>query len=94
MTCDCKATFTAKFLERAKELYPDSKDHSVELKNYAFVFNKEGGMDLRGYIPVELTHIVTNKKTGATRSKKEKTSLLFSYCPICGVKQNQAEESK
>lgn len=93
MTCDCRATFTEKFLERAKELYPDSKDHSVELKNYAFVFS-EGGMDLRGSIPVELTHTVTNKKTGVTRSKKEKTSLLFSYCPICGVKQNKAEESK
>ena len=92
MICDCKTTFTEKYLERAKELFPDSTNHSVEIENYAFVFNKhDNGMSFRGFVPVEIKHTVIVKKTGLPRVKKEKTSLLFTYCPFCGVKLTEPE---
>lgn len=96
MTCNCKTTFTEKLLNRAKELFPDSTDHSVEIENYAFVFNKhDNGMTQKGFMPAVIEHKVIIKKTGLPKVKKEKTSLLFSYCPFCGVdlKEPEPEES-
>lgn len=92
MSCDCKSNFTERFLERAKELFPDSTDHSVELENYAFVFNKhDNGMTMKGFIPVVIEHKVIVKKTGLSKVKKEKTSLLFSFCPFCGIDLREPE---
>lgn len=86
MSCDCKKTFTEKFLEKVKAEYPTSTDHKVEIENYAIVFSKNGNcMSLKGFMPVVVQHKVIVKKTGLSKVKKEKTSLLFSYCPFCGV---------
>lgn len=96
MTCDCKETLTGKLLERSKEQLPDSKDHSVEMTGYAIVFgeNEAGQSTLEtcGFMPVEIKHTVTVKKTGLDRVKKEKTSLLFTYCPFCGVPYKEKKE--
>ncbi|MDC4151729.1 hypothetical protein [Acinetobacter baumannii] len=91
MSCSCKKDFQERFLDRAKEMFPDSTNHEVEIENYAFVFNKDNSMELRGYQPVVISHTATVKKTGLQKVKKEKTSLLFSYCPFCGVKFEKPE---
>lgn len=92
MSCDCKSTFTEKFLEQVKAKYPTSTGHSVEIENYAFVFNKQNnGMTLKGFMPVLIQHKIIVLKTGLSKVKKEKTSLLFSYCPFCGVDLREPE---
>lgn len=98
MTCNCKTDFTEKFLERAKEQLPDSKDHKVEMTGYTHVFGEnEAGqttLESRGFMPVEISHTVTVKKTQLDRVKKDKTSFIFTYCPFCGVKYVQEKDSK
>lgn len=96
MTCNCKQTLTAKMLERAKEQLPDSKNHEVQMTNYTFVFGEnEAGqstIETRGFMPVEIKHTITVKKTGLDRVKKEKTSFLFTYCPFCGERYKKENE--
>lgn len=94
MTCDCKSTLTEKLLERAKEQLPDSRNLEVELTGYTFVFGDDNSLALRGFMPVEVKHTVTVKKTGLDRVKKDKTSLIFTYCPFCGVKYKPDEPEK
>ena len=86
MTCNCKSDLEARLLERAKEQLPESKDHNVSMTGFAFVFNDANGMDQLGFMPVEIEHKVTVKKTGLERVKKQKTSFIFTYCPFCGVR--------
>ncbi|WP_216078022.1 hypothetical protein [Acinetobacter sp. Ac_5812] len=67
----------------------------MEIENYAFVFNKhDNGMTLKGYLPVAIHHKIIVKKTGLPKIKKEKTSLLFSYCPFCGVDLREPEHKE
>ena len=94
MTCNCKSEISEKFLERVKSERPDSTNHNLEMTAYTFLL--EGNrMTLRGFMPVSIEHTVKNKKTGLERVKKEKTSVLFTYCPFCGVpyKEVQGESS-
>lgn len=93
MTCNCKADFTEKFLNRVKEINPDSTNHEVELTGYTNVFGTNAvgqtTLELNGFMPVEIKHTVKHKKTGVERVKKEKTSFLFTYCPFCGVRYKE-----
>lgn len=93
MTCNCKSTLTEKMLDRVKEQLPDSKNHAVEITGYTLVFgeNEAGQSTLKscGFMHVEIKHTVTVKKTGLDRIKKDKTSLVFTYCPFCGVRYKE-----
>jgi hypothetical protein len=88
MTCNCKSEIEAKFLEKVKADLPESSNHNLEMKSYSFLLDGNT-MTLRGYMPVEIQHAVKNKKTGVERVKKEKTSVLFTYCPFCGVRYKE-----
>lgn len=94
MTCECKSNITARLLARAKENLPESKDHSVEIQGYAFVFTNDNSLDLRGSAIVEIQHTAKHRKTGADVAKKVKEKLLFTYCPFCGTRYKPLEESK
>lgn len=85
MACNCKSEIEAKFLARAKEVFPQSTDHSVELTGYTFLFGEGYSLSLNGCMPAEIQHKVVVKKTGLSRIKKEKQSFIFTYCPFCGV---------
>lgn len=88
MTCNCKETMTAQLLETVKRNLPDSKNHIVSLEGgYSTVINKETfNLSSRGSMTIEIRHTTTNKKTGNTLDKKIKETLLFTYCPFCGVR--------
>lgn len=96
MTCNCKTDFTEKLLERAKEQLPNSKNIEVTMTGYTLLLGTneagQGTLLSRGFMPVEIKHTITVKKTGLDRVKKDKTSLLFTYCPFCGVKYAQDKE--
>jgi len=83
--CNCKQDLEAKLLERAKEQYPDSTDHSVEIQGYAFAF-MGNTLISRQTLPLAIEHTVIVKKTGLTKRKTEKQKMLASYCMFCGEK--------
>lgn len=94
MTCNCKSEIEAKFLEKVKTDLPESTNHGLEMTGYTLLI-EDNTMKLRGFMPVEIKHTVKNKKTGLDRVKKDKTSVLFTYCPFCGVpyKEEKGEAS-
>ena len=81
--CDCKMRVEAKLLARAKEMHPEAVGHEVQLTGYAFIFGKE--VELKGCMPFEFRADFPLKKGGLKR-KLGKTSMMFTYCPFCGVK--------
>lgn len=94
MACECKSKLQERFLGRVKEQLPDSKNHKVDLNGYAYVFNDNGGMDLVSTTTVEIEHTVTVKKTGLDRVKKEKQSLIHTFCPYCGVRYKEKKDAQ
>lgn len=81
--CDCKSSVEAKLLTRAKEIHPEAMGHEVKLMGYAFIFGKS--VELKGFMPFEFRAEFPLKKGGLKR-RVEKTSMMFTYCPFCGVK--------
>jgi hypothetical protein len=81
--CDCKRNIEARLLVRAKEMHPEALGHEVKLTGYAFIFGKT--VELKGAMPFEFRAEFPMKK-GGLKCKVEKTSMMFTYCPFCGVK--------
>lgn len=86
--CDCKRSIEARLVVRAKEMHPEATGHEVKLTGYAFIFGKE--VQFKGCMPFEFRAEFPLKK-GGLRLKKEKTSMMFNYCPFCGVKYDVDE---
>jgi hypothetical protein len=84
--CDCKRNVEAKLLARAKEMHPDATGHEVKLAGYAFIFGKT--VQLKGCMPFEFRAEFPLKK-GGTKHKTEKTNMMFTFCPWCGVKYDE-----
>lgn len=87
MKCTCKKDLEAKLLEKFKEAQPDATKHDVKLQGYAYVLNDDNRMKLQGSMQANMTANYT-ARNGNKRDKTTKTSMLFTYCPFCGVAYN------
>jgi hypothetical protein len=84
MTCTCKKDLEAKLLEVFQNKEPSAANHEAKLQGYTFVFTDDNRMKLQGCMQANLKACYT-AKNGNQRDKTTKTSMLFTYCPFCGV---------
>jgi hypothetical protein len=83
-TCNCKKDIEAKLLARFKESTPDASDHGLELKGYALVITDDA-VEQKGYMIIKATANYPLKK-GGYKLKSAEQSMVFTFCPFCGVK--------
>lgn len=82
--CNCHADIEKKLTEHYTPKLSESRDVEAKLMGYAITLGK--GLGIQPYMPVEIRHTVTVKKTGADKRKTEKVNMSFSHCPFCGEK--------
>lgn len=87
--CTCRADIEKRLKEHYAAKLPDSRDVEAKLMGYALTLGK--GLGIRAYMPAEIRHTVTIKKTGADKRKTEKVNFYFSHCPFCGEKLQKDE---
>lgn len=83
MACDCKKDLEAKLTERFVAGSPEAAEHKVELQGY--------GLAAVGRT-IKVLPFMTAKgtarfplKNGNTKVKSVMQTMVFSYCPFCGV---------
>lgn len=89
MACDCRKELEAKLLERFKTQTPGAKSHEAQLKGYSIALFGDA-WSLVGVMPIELIAEHPLKK-GGFRVKRETSNMIFTYCPFCGKKYNEAK---
>jgi len=82
--CECKKELEAKLLARFKEHSPEATDHGVSLQGYALVI-EDDTLRQKGCMTATASAVYPLKK-GGTKLKKITQSMLFTFCPFCGVK--------
>ena len=82
--CECRADIEKRITEHYASKLPDSRDVKGKLMGYAITLGDSLG--IKAYMPAEISHTVTIKKTGADKRKTEKVNMFFSHCPFCGEK--------
>lgn len=87
MTCNCQNDIEAKLLERFKAQAPVAKSHNADLRGYTFVFGEK--VVSKGCMQAELSAEHPLKK-GGFRPKTERVTIVFTYCPFCGKKYDEA----
>lgn len=91
MTCNCRSEIEAQLTEMFASEAPKASDHKVELQGYGFgVINNT--LTMRPFMPYK-RGATFPMKSGGTKWKAERGSMLFSYCPFCGVKLSNKESS-
>jgi len=80
--CDCRKDLETRLLEQFKSVAPEATGHEVSLKGYAFFFSSD--VSIKGVMAAEKVAEFPLKNGGFKR-KIEKFSMVFSYCPFCGV---------
>lgn len=83
--CECKSQIESQLVARLKANYPAASAHSATLEGYGFAI-VDGTMTLQPFMPVKYGAGFENKKTGRERWKTMKGSMVFTFCPFCGVK--------
>ena len=84
MNCDCKKDIESKLTDRFKEQSPAATDHSVTLEGYGLT-TSGNTMKVMGCMPVKQSANFTSK-SGVPKLRTTSISMLFSFCPFCGVK--------
>lgn len=84
MSCECRKDFEEKLLEKAKEQFPEAKNHTAELTGYTMVM-EHLKLITKPFMPFEITYL-HKQKNGTEKTKKLKQNFIFSYCPFCGEK--------
>ena len=82
--CNCRADIEKKLTEHYAPKLPESRDVEAKLMGYALTLGK--CLAIQAYMPAEIRHTVTVKRTGADKRKTEKVNIYFSHCPFCGEK--------
>jgi hypothetical protein len=89
MTCDCRKDIEARLTERFKEGAPGASGHSVELQGYGFAIVGNVLM-VKPYMRYTAEAEFPLKK-GGTKWKKQTGTMVFSFCPFCGVEIDKQE---
>lgn len=87
--CECRADIEKRLADHYAPKLPDSRQVEAKLTGYAITIG--AGLSIRPYMPAEIRHTVTVKKTGADKRKVEKVNMYFSHCPFCGEKLKKDE---
>ncbi len=82
--CNCKSEIEAKLLERFIQAEPDAEGHAVELQGYALGLTANS-IVIRPSMPIRLTAVRTSR-AGLRRPRSSAQTMVFSFCPFCGVK--------
>lgn len=82
--CECRADIEKRLTDHYAPKLSESREVKAKLMGYAITIGARLG--IQPYMPVEVSHTVTVKKTGADKRKVEKVNMYFSHCPFCGVK--------
>ena len=85
MNCVCKKDIEARLLERLKADHQDGQDHSASLGGYGFAITDDNKMALVGGTPITL-QAMTPKKAGGMKLTKINQTMVWTFCPFCGVK--------
>lgn len=87
MNCTCRTDIEAELTEIAKTEYPLAKNHRVDLMGYGFaiVANKLLSRPFMAYEAI----MDAPTKVGGTKVRKIKGTMVFSFCPFCGVNLKQ-----
>lgn len=89
--CDCKSRIEKRLLDNFKERFPEASDHTAKLQGYAFIMNGvTSELTLKGCMQLEKTAKFPIKK-GGVKQKTVKVSMMFTFCPFCGVKYDAPE---
>lgn len=81
--CNCERELKVKLTEKLVEMYPDAKDHLVNLPDYALILSNPSRWV--GKMRVDMSVVAPMRKNSEVyKVKKVKHSLFFSYCPFCG----------
>jgi hypothetical protein len=86
--CKCFGEFLEKITENLKKQLPEKEAATLkaEWQNETLIF-EEGGLEKRHFIPVAYEYQQFKKSGEPYKNvKKDTTSLLMSYCPLCGEK--------
>lgn len=92
--CTCKSDIEQKLLDRFKEQNPLADSHKSELMGYGIFITKDLGLVAKPFMNLELKANFPLKKGGA-KSRTEKSTIVFNYCPFCGekIKSDQDKEA-
>lgn len=82
--CDCRKRVEKKMLEQFHYEAPEAVEHKVNLLGYGIVF-KSGKASENGLMRAAETANFPLKK-GGMKEKKKEVSVLFTFCPFCGVR--------
>ena len=83
MNCNCKKEIEEKLTARFVESTPAATQQKVTLKGYGLCLG-ENTLHERALMEYE-TYALMPLKSGGSKPKKTKGSMVFSFCPFCGV---------
>ena len=86
--CTCKEDLEARLTERFAQNEPKGRDHKVTLKGYSLVLT-DNTLKRVPSMPYEAYALMPLVK-GGEKPKKSSGSMMFSFCPFCGVKLTEA----
>lgn len=81
--CECRKTIEEKLKARFVEQHPEADKHEAILTGYALLFGET--ITEKGCMGAELKAEYPLKK-GGSKQKTIKHSMIFTFCPFCGVK--------
>lgn len=80
--CNCKETIESKLKDKFVEKHPEASEHEAQLTGYAILFGET--LTTKGCMGAELKAKFQLKK-GGIKQKTIKHSMIFTFCPFCGV---------
>lgn len=87
--CDCRKDLEARLLEDFRQRNPDATEHSATLNGYAFIFGSS--VQMKGCMEVEYSARHAVKKGDGYKTKRTKSSMIFTFCPFCGERYEPAK---